>query len=307
MTTQPILYESHMHTPLCKHAVGQPEEYAAVAFQRGLKGIIITCHNPDPNWSPWARMDANQWEDYVALVDRAATIWAGRVDVRLGLECDYYPGAEAYLAQLLSRAEFHHVLGSVHAQLDDYKAIYLNGDVVAYHRLYFEHLALAAETGLFDTLSHPDIVKLVDPSQWQVERVMDSACAALDRIAATGVAMELNTSGLNKSIREMNPGRAILLEMRRRNIPVVVGADAHEPKRVADHYEEAFTILEAVGYTRVNYFLNRQRHEVDIETARRSLQNAEAEPRRYPLFGLGSKGNKPEPVTLLKSQGSSIA
>ena len=26
---EPLLYESHMHTPLCKHAVGEPEEYAA--------------------------------------------------------------------------------------------------------------------------------------------------------------------------------------------------------------------------------------------------------------------------------------
>lgn len=307
MSTQPILYESHMHTPLCKHAVGQLEEYAAVAFQRGLKGIIVTCHNPDPNWTPWARMDADQWEDYIALVDRARTLWAGRIDVRLGLECDYYPGAEPYLTELLSRAEFNHVLGSVHAQLDDYKAAYFNGDVVAYHRLYFDHLARAAETGLFDTLAHPDLVKLVDPAQWQLERVMDSVRAALDRIAATGVAMELNTSGLNKSIREMNPSPTILAEMRRRNIPVVVGADAHEPRRVADHYEEAFSMLETAGYTRISFFLDRKRRELDIETARRSLQNVETEARRYPAFGLGAKGNKPEPVTLLKNRGSSIA
>ena len=45
----PVLYESHSHTPLCKHAVGDPAEYASVAEQCGLKGIIITCHGPLPD------------------------------------------------------------------------------------------------------------------------------------------------------------------------------------------------------------------------------------------------------------------
>ena len=43
-----LLYESHCHTPLCKHAHGEPVEYAAEALARGLKGIIITCHCPLP-------------------------------------------------------------------------------------------------------------------------------------------------------------------------------------------------------------------------------------------------------------------
>ena len=47
--TEPLLYESHCHTPLCKHAFGEPEEYAAMALRRGLKGIIFTCHCPLPD------------------------------------------------------------------------------------------------------------------------------------------------------------------------------------------------------------------------------------------------------------------
>ena len=90
--------------------------------------------------------------------------------------------------------------------------------------------------------------------------------------AATGMAMELNTSGLNKALPEMNPGRVILAEMQQRHIPVVVGADAHSPQRVAANFEEAFDLLRAVGYSQINIFLNRQRHALDIETARQSLR-----------------------------------
>ncbi len=273
MSHQPILYESHMHTPLCKHATGYPTDYAAVAEQRGLKGIIVTCHNPTNNgWSPWARMSIGQFDDYVAMVEQARQAWAGRVDVRLGMESDYAPGMEPWLEELHQKADFNYILGSVHPTLEDYQRRYLNGDMVAFQRTYFEHLAMAAETGLFDALSHPDLVKIVEPQAWQVERVMDTIRAALDRIAVTGIAMELNTSGLHKPYPEMNPGREMLAEMHRRNIPVVLGADAHTPQRVAADYKAAMDILADIGYTKINIFLNRQRQEIDLPTAKASLQ-----------------------------------
>lgn len=272
MNPTPILYDTHMHTPLCKHAKGEPEEYAAVAEQRGLKGIIITCHNPDPNgWAPNVRMDMDQFEQYLALVDRARQAWAGRIDVRLGLESDYIPGMEPWLAELHTRAEFNYILGSVHALQADYKARYWHGDVLEFQRTYFEHLAMAAETGLFDALAHPDLVKIAFPSQWDPMRLLDDIQRALDRIARTGVAMELNTSGLNKAYAEMNPGRLILEEMRERNIPVVVGSDAHEPKRVAADFEQAFDLLQEAGYTHTSFFLERQRQAVKITKAKESL------------------------------------
>jgi histidinol-phosphatase (PHP family) len=277
-TTEAILYESHMHTPLCKHAVGEPEEYAAVAAERGLAGIIVTCHNPSiDGWSPTVRMADNQFDFYVSMIERAQRAWAGRVDVRVGLECDYVPGMEAALAKQLQRADFNHVLGSVHPQITQYRERYYRGDVLVFQRTYFEHLALAAETGLFDTLAHPDLVKNEFPDQWQIERLADTIHKSLDRIAAAGTAMELNTSGLQKKLPEMNPGRTILVEMQARGIPVVLGADAHVPQRVAADYAPALQLLDEIGFTHVNFFLNRQRQEVAIERALASLQVAAQE------------------------------
>jgi histidinol-phosphatase (PHP family) len=273
--TEAILYESHMHTPLCKHAQGEPEAYAAVAAERGLAGIIVTCHNPPiDGWSPTVRMADNQFDTYVQMVDRARQAWAGRVDVRLGMECDFVPGMEAGLENQLQRAEFNHILGSVHPQIGQYKERFFTGDILAFQRTYFEHLAQAAETGLFDTLSHPDLVKNEFPQEWQVERIADTLAESLDRIAAAGTAMELNTSGLQKKLPEMNPGHSILVEIQARGIPVVLGADAHTPARVAADYVPALQLLREIGFTHVNFFLNRQRQEVAIEHALASLQVA---------------------------------
>lgn len=269
----PVLYEQHMHTPLCRHAVGEPEEYAAAAQARGLKGIVVTCHNPLPHGlSQGVRMFPEQWDDYLALVARARQSWAGRVDVRLGLEADFWPGLEPFLEKQLASADFHHVLGSVHPHVSEYRRKYFQGDIHEFQRIYFEHLALAAETGLFDTLSHPDLVKNEDPSQWSTRRLMPDIERALDRIAAAGTAMELNTSGVLKSLPEMNPGPLILKAMAARGIPVVVGADAHTPKRVGDRYEDALNLLEIAGYNEVCVTIDRKRHAVSIARARASLQ-----------------------------------
>lgn len=271
----PILYDTHMHTPLCKHAKGTPGDYAAHAEKRGLKGIIVTCHNPGPDmaFSNRVRMNPDQFDEYVQMVQQAQDEWAGRVDVRLGLECDFLPDMIPFLTDLLARADFHHILGSVHPQLPYYRERYDNGRAVDFFATYYDILAQAAESGLFNTLSHPDLVKNTYSDQWQLdEDTLETICASLDRIAAAGTAMELNTSGLHKRIREMNPAPAILREMRVRNIPVVIGSDAHEPKRVAAEFEDALDLLTSSGYTQTSIFLNRQRHDIDIATALDSLQ-----------------------------------
>ncbi len=269
----PLLYESHCHTPLCKHAEGQPEEYCAHALRRGLKGIIFTCHAPLPHgWSADVRMADSEFGAYVEMVACAREVFAGRLDVRLGLESDFAPGLEAWLEALHKRVPLHHVLGSVHYQIDFYRKQYFKGDVFEYQKVYYEHLAMAAESGLFDTLSHPDLIKNESPREWFFPRIQPFIEAALDRIAATGVAMELNTSGMLKAIREMNPGRAQLALMQARGIPVVLGADAHRPDRVADGYEAALLGLHQAGYREVSIVLDRRRQTIPLEAALSSLR-----------------------------------
>ncbi len=268
----PILYESHSHTPLCKHAIGQPDEYAEVAQRRGLKGLIVTCHNPMPGgFSARVRMAEDQFDEYVDLVASATEQYEGRVDVRLGLEADYFEGMEPYLEEQLSSAEFHFVLGSVHPQIPEFRERYWQDDPIEVQRIYFRLLAQAAETGLFDSISHPDLIKNFTAEAWRPERIMDDICRTLDRIADTGVAMELNTSGVMKTISEMNPMPEMLREMAARGIPVTLGSDAHHPERVADGFESALELLRDCGFRYVSIFLDRRRQELPIDAALGSL------------------------------------
>ena len=266
MPFESIMYDSHMHTTLCKHARAPLADYAAQAERVGLRGITVTCHSPMPfGWNPKVRMTINQFPQYVDMVAEARDQFAGRVDVRLGMESDYLPGMESWLDDLHRRADFSYILGSVHPQTDEYRSIYLEGSSrLEYEKSYFENLANAAESGLFDCLSHPDIVKIVHPKQYKVADHLDTIRRALDRIARAGTAMELNTSGLNKPYPEMNPGAEILREMALRRIPVVLGSDSHDAHRVGANFDQALTMLQNAGYDSVSYFLERQTYELQI-------------------------------------------
>jgi len=269
----PVVYDSHMHTPLCKHARGNPEAYAAVAEQVGLKGIIFSCHNPGPKgWSTNVRMSLNELGAYIKMVERARQKWDGRVDIRLGLESDYIPGMEPFLEKLHASAPFHYILGSVHPQLKYYKDAFYDGNIHHYQTTYFENLARSAESGLFDCLAHPDLVKNLFPRKWDWISLMEDIQDALDRIAKTGIAMEVNTSGNIKRLKEIHPMPVMLVEMKKRNIPVVLGSDAHSPERVGADFLTALDLLEASGYKKVSYFLNRQRVDIPITKAKESLR-----------------------------------
>lgn len=266
MPLAPNMYDSHMHTPLCKHARGPLSAYAEQAENKGLRGITFTCHSPMPaGWDSALRMSLAQLPQYVDMVERARADFAGRIEVYLGLESDYFPGLEGWIADIHQRADFSYILGSVHALTKEFKARYLKGSTrLEYERSYFECLAAAAESGLYDCLSHPDIVKIAHPRQYKVADHLDTIRRVLDRIAKTGVAMELNTSGLNKPYPEMNPGMDMLREIALRGIPVVIGSDSHDAHRVAADFDQALDNLQAAGCHSLSYFIDRQRRELKI-------------------------------------------
>ena len=274
MDSAPLLFESHCHTPLCRHSVGEPEAYAQVALERNLAGLNITCHGPTPR--EWGHcMKSFEWPEYERICARARDEYAGRLEVKTGVECDFLPSLTQYWRDFLANHELSHVLGSVHPQVEEYRRQYWNGDAFDYQKKYYELLAQSAETGLFDTLSHPDLVKNTVADDWDLERIFPHIEKSLDRIAATGVCMELNTSGRNKRIREMNPAPAILRAMQTRGIRVVLGADAHVPERVSEGFEDALDLLRECGFTQVSFFVDRARRDVAVAAARASLKKWE--------------------------------
>ena len=65
----PLPADYHMHTPLCRHATGEPGEYARRALELGFKEIGFSDHAPMPrdDFDDW-RMRNDQLDEYVSKV-----------------------------------------------------------------------------------------------------------------------------------------------------------------------------------------------------------------------------------------------
>jgi len=103
-----------MHTPLCRHAVGEPVELAAQAVKVGLYEIGFSDHNPMPedDFDNW-RMKAAELDEYVAKVGEARRAYPA-LAIKLALEVDYIPGRADWIRELAARHPWDYLIGSVH-------------------------------------------------------------------------------------------------------------------------------------------------------------------------------------------------
>ncbi|WP_034358526.1 histidinol-phosphatase [Deinococcus phoenicis] len=265
MTSLPSLskhWDSHLHTPLCGHAQGTPREYAQAALDAGLAGLCFTDHMPMPAWydAPW-RMRLDQLAEYVDTVREVQAEFAGRLEVRLGLEADFHPGTERFVSQVLNAHAWDYVIGSVHYlgawgfDNPEYVAEYGDRDLGQLYRDYYALVAGAARTGLFDSIGHLDLPKKFghrDPEQ-------GAALHALDVVAEAGLALDFNTAGWRKPVAEAYPSPGLTRAAAERGIPFVLGSDAHTPGEVGFRFTDALRQIQDAG-GRVVTYAGRVRH-----------------------------------------------
>ena len=188
--------------------------------------------------------------------------------LRLGVECDYVPGAEERTAAMLEPRDFDYVVGSVHfigegdaaVDHDGFDVWEGGGDAEAIWTRYFEHFDRCARSGLFDILAHPDLVKV-----WGQGRPLPEGDLrrfyepAVEAIVAGGSAVELSTAGLRKPVGELYPARAFAELLVEAGVPFALSSDAHLPEQVGFGYDAATAFLDELGVGEIAVFEGRRR------------------------------------------------
>jgi histidinol-phosphatase (PHP family) len=256
----------HMHTPLCRHATGEPVDYARRAVELGLTEIGFSDHSPmrQDDFDNW-RMNFSQLDEYVEKVRRAQKEFP-QLTIRLALEVDYFPNGDGWIRELAARHPWDYFIGSVHyvsdswdidnpAKLSEWK----KRDAFEVWSIYFERLARAAESKLFDIIGHADL-----PKKFGFKPKED--CTPLyekflNAAAKSGCAIELNTAGLRKDCKEIYPSRQILELAFQKGVPITFGSDAHAPGEVGLNFAEAIQLAREVGYKKSCRFGRRKREQ----------------------------------------------
>ncbi len=239
------MHDYHVHTHYCRHATGRLEDYARAALQHGLSEICFTPHVPLPVFRPSAfggrlRMDPPDFPRYLEELEQVRGRFPD-LSILAGVEADYVEGAEEYLQEFLSRWPLDLVLMSIHFVRkwpDPWWVFDLPPDRGPLERIYDEYLeALEAgvRTGLFDCVAHFDLVKQPGAP------LLASHGARVDRLIALcrdrGMSAEVNVSGIRKAAAEPYPSWDVVQRMIDLGLPLVPGADAHEPGMVGQGLE----------------------------------------------------------------------
>jgi histidinol-phosphatase (PHP family) len=257
------LVDYHMHTRLCGHAVGEPEDYAREAISLGLAEIGFADHMP----LLWMRDDrltmaADDLPRYVAMV-RELQSSVDDLRIRLGIEMDYFPGRMDEIWERAEPFEFDYVYGSVH-YIDGWGfsdsrhlSSYQGKDPDDTYTRYFELFCEAVLEGGFDVMAHPDLVKKHGiATTLPLERMYERAA---DALAEADVAIEVNTSGLRKAALDIYPSLPFLTACREKGVVVTLGSDAHAPRQVGMDFDLARKLLRRAGVTELATFESRRR------------------------------------------------
>ena len=245
-------------------------EMIRAGAEAGLREVGMSDHSvltstpcPDDEWF----MPPERLGEYVAEVQAAAGLV--NIPVRLGLEVDFFPDRVASIADVLQKTELDYVIGGVHSldgfPLDSSPAYWEPLSQAQVNDLYAQYWACElqlVESELFDIVAHLDL-----PKKYAFCPTLDFSgeiTAVLDAVADSGMVLELNAAGWDKTCAEQYPTQAVLQGCFARSIPTLISADAHATAEIARHYAEAADMLRAVGYRETAEFEKRQRRSVPL-------------------------------------------
>ena len=241
------------------------DRYLAAAAAAGVEELGVSEHVyrfrqaldlwRHPLWEENAQDDLDAYCEFVRSTP-----------LRLGVECDFVPGAEERTAELLAARDFDYVVGSVHfvgEEAVDHPGwdVWVGSeDPDEVWRRYFEALAACARSGLFDILAHPDLVKV-----WGRDRPLPQGDLrrfyepAVEAIAESGIAVEVSTAGLRKPAAELYPARGFAELCIEAGAPFALSSDAHLPEHVGYAYDDAVEFLDELGVGEICVFERRER------------------------------------------------
>jgi len=257
-----MLIDLHNHTPLCKHAQGEPEEYIRKAIELGIDVYGFADHAP-MDFDYEYRMgfeDMQRYEKKITSLSRKYD----NIKILLGYEVDFTPSVDKRVLQ----RDVDYLIGSVHF-LDnwgfdnpEFIKEWNDRDVIDVYVEYFSLIEKMAESGLFNIIGHIDLVKVFG---YKPEKpVKDIAKNAIKAIKKAGMAVELNTAGLRKPVKELYPGDEILEILLEENIDITFSSDAHSPEQVGFMLKETVQKAKNLGFTQAVYFEKRSKRVVKL-------------------------------------------
>jgi len=260
------MVDLHNHTPLCNHAEGVPEEYINQALKKNIKIYGFADHAP-MEFDKEYRMSFEDMKNYENEIKSLKEKYKDKINILLGYEVDFTP--KKYLDKRVLNADVDYLIGSVHF-LDnwgfdnpEFIKEWERRDVDDVYKEYFNYIKEMADSKLFQIVGHIDLVKVFGHKP--KKPIKDIAKDAIKAIKKAGMAVEINTAGLRKPVKELYPSDEILEMLVEENIDLTLSSDAHSPFQVGFGYEKALEKLKKFGVNELVYFEKKAKRKINIK------------------------------------------
>lgn len=251
------LRDGHIHTPYCPHGTKDPlVNYIERAIELGYREISFTEHAPLPSnfvdTTPTAdsAISIHLLEDYLHEVEEYKHFYRQTIKVNVGLEVDFIEGFEEEIKQFLNEVgprlddailSVHFLKNNTNYYCLDYSPdmfesmIHEFGSIDHIYRKYFQTLLLSitSDLGIFKPkrIGHMTLIKKFHKKFPATERFENQILNILTAIKEKEYELDYNGAGTAKPLcREPYPPLWIINEVKRLQIPLVYGSDAHQVK-----------------------------------------------------------------------------
>lgn len=254
-----LTMDGHVHTRLCMHAAGTMEEYVQAAIHRGLASICFLEHlEVEIHYSQRSWLRPMDFEEYFKEGQRLKKKYAASIKVMLGAEAGFNPLAVDSLCKALQAYPFERVGLSYHFYHVDgihYNLLSRNKENVdqliklGVDQIlgdYFQTLTEAVQLIDCDVLCHLDAVLRHVPGLVLSAKNQLQITALLEQVQHKGIALELNTSGIDQR-GTLHPENTIIAEAMQLNIPLTLGSDAHAPEQVGRYFTTIPALLDSLS------------------------------------------------------------
>lgn len=228
----------HTHAPGCLTA-DKMRPYAEAAIECGLKILGFSEHSPQlfPNGhDSLFRLYPNQMDSYVTAVLDLRREYENDIDIRLGLEVEYYPEIFGALDEFLAQYPIEYYILGQHYLDNEYDTGISSGWHAHSDEMLVQYTSQVLEalgTGKFTYLAHPDLFTYSGDEalyESEVVRLCDGA-------RALGVPLEINLLGLNED--RHYPSDRFFGIAAGTGCKFVLGCDAHAPESI---FPEGFDV-----------------------------------------------------------------
>ncbi len=269
------MIDYHLHTSFSKDCNENISNICLSAVKNGLKYIAITDHlDYDESFTENWEIQTQGSEGYLSAVNEMREKYP-ELNISLGVEAGYTPSGQKDIISAINGIKPEFVIGSLHfiKGVDPYEERFFNGKTKKQaYDYYFGKLLEAIKPlseyanviGHLTYVSKSPNVPFEDATAHygEYKNYIDDI---IKQIISLGLGIEINTSGLLKSVKQLLPHFEIVKRYKDLGGEILtIGSDAHTKETVGSGIEDALAVAKEAGFKFITVYPEGKRTEIRI-------------------------------------------